>query len=88
MQQRDRNRMLALLRANLRKCARDWDRLDRAPAVRLLKEPSRQTRFLSRGQACTLLCEPPRHLRDIATLTLVTGLRAEKQPIRPLITTR
>jgi integrase len=45
------NRTLALIRAILRKCARDWDWLDRAPAVRLLKEPTRRIRFLSRHQA-------------------------------------
>jgi len=42
------NRTLALIRAILRKCARDWDWLDRAPAVRLLKEPTRRIQFLSR----------------------------------------
>jgi hypothetical protein len=42
------NRTLALIRAILRKCARDWEWLDRAPAVRLLKEPTRRIRFLSR----------------------------------------
>ena len=49
------NRVLALIRAILRKCARDWEWLDRAPAVRLLKEPTRRIRFLSHHQARTLL---------------------------------
>jgi integrase len=70
------NRMLALLRAILRKCARDWEWLDRVPAVRLLKEPSRRIRILSRAQARTLLRELPPHLRDMATFALATGLRA------------
>ena len=70
------NRMLALVRANLRKCARDWEWLDRAPAVRLLKEPTRRIRFLSRHQSRALLRELPPHLRDMATFTLATGLRA------------
>jgi integrase len=70
------NRLLALIRAILRKCARDWEWLDRAPAVRLLKEPARRIRFLNRNQARTLLRELPPHLRDIATFTLATGLRA------------
>ena len=64
------NRTLAVLRAILRKCARDWEWLDRAPAVRLLKEPTRRIRFLSRDQARTLLRELPAHLRDMATFTL------------------
>ena len=70
------NRTLALIRAILRKCARDWEWLDRAPAVRLLKEPTRRIRFLNQHQARTLLRELPAHLRDMATFTLATGLRA------------
>jgi integrase len=70
------NRTLALIRAILRKCARDWEWLDRAPAVRLLKEPTRRIRFLNRHQARALLRELPPHLRDMANFTLVTGLRA------------
>lgn len=70
------NRHLALVRAILRKCARDWEWLDRAPAVRLLKEPTRRIRFLNRHQARVLLRELPAHLRDMATFALATGLRA------------
>ena len=70
------NRVLALIRAILRKCARDWEWLDRAPAVRLLKEPTRRIRFLSRHQARALLRELPPHLCDMASFTLATGLRA------------
>jgi len=39
------NRTLALIRAILRKCARDWEWMDRAPPVRLLQEPTRRIRF-------------------------------------------
>lgn len=70
------NRVLALVRAILRKCVREWEWLDRAPAVRLLREPTRRIRFLSRHQARALLRELPQHLRDMATFTLATGLRA------------
>jgi hypothetical protein len=38
------NRHLALVRTILRRCHRDWEWLDRAPAVRLLKEPTRRIR--------------------------------------------
>jgi integrase len=69
------NRTLALLRAILRKCARDWEWLDRTPAVRLLKEPSRRIRFLTHDQARKLLRELPPHLHDMALFTLSTGLR-------------
>jgi hypothetical protein len=57
------NRVLALIRAILRKCARDWEWLDRAPAVRALKEPTRRIRILNRHQARMLLRELPPHLR-------------------------
>lgn len=70
------NRVLALIRAILRKCVREWEWLDRAPAVRLLKEPTRRVRFLTRQQARVLLRELPQHLREMATFTLATGLRA------------
>lgn len=44
--------------------------------MRLLKEPTRRIRFLTQDQAAVLLKELPEHLRDMATFTLVTGLRA------------
>lgn len=69
------NRTLSLLRAILRRCERDWEWIDRAPAVRLLKEPTRRIRFLTREQAATLLNELPPHLRAMATFALSTGLR-------------
>ena len=70
------NRTLSLIRSILRKCTRDWEWLDRAPAVRLLKEPTRRIRFLTHHQARILLRELPEHLRDMAAFTLATGLRA------------
>jgi len=70
------NRTLGLLRAILRRCHLQWEWLDRAPAVRLLKEPTRRVRFLTQEQAAALLKELPEHLRDMATFTLATGLRA------------
>jgi hypothetical protein len=55
---------LALVRAILRKCVRDWEWLDRAPAVRLLEEPSRRIRFLHRpgsDTAARVAPSPARH---------------------------
>jgi integrase len=69
------NRTLALLRAILRRCAREWEWTDRSPAIRLLKEPSRRIRFLTHDQAMLLLHELPPHLRTMAAFTLSTGLR-------------
>ena len=70
------NRTLALLRAILRKSHLDWEWIDRMPHVRLLKEPTRRIRFLTQEQAASLLRELPQHLREMATFTLATGLRA------------
>ena len=70
------NRHLALVRTILRRCHRDWEWIDRAVSVRLLKEPTRRIRFLTHDQAATLLRELPAHLKDMATFALATGLRA------------
>jgi integrase len=70
------NRMLELIRAILRKCVNEWEWLDRAPAVRLLKEPVRRIRFLTRDEAQRLLAVLPEHLGDMAAFSLATGLRA------------
>ncbi len=55
------NRVLALVRAILRKCACDWDWIDKAPGVRLLREPKRRIRFLTQTQAAALIRELPEH---------------------------
>ncbi len=70
------NRTLELVRAILRKCVNDWEWLDRAPSVRMLNEPARRIRFLTREEAQRLLAELPEHLADMAAFSLATGLRA------------
>jgi integrase len=70
------NRMLALVRAILRKCVNEWEWLDRAPQVRMLRVPTRRIRFLTHAEAQRLLTELPKHLADMATFSLATGLRA------------
>jgi integrase len=69
------NRVLEVLRAILWKCVSDWEWLERAPKIRLLKEPTRRIRFLSRDEAQRLLSALPKHLADMAAFTLATGLR-------------
>ena len=69
------NRTLALLRAILLRASGDWEWLPRAPKVRLLREPVRRVRYLTRGQALRLLNELPPHLAAMAAFTLATGLR-------------
>lgn len=70
------NRTLEVLRAILRKCENDWEWIDKAPKVRMLKEPTRRIRFLTREEAKHLLDELPPHLADMAAFSLATGLRA------------
>ena len=69
------NRLLEVLRAVLRKCVNEWEWLDRAPQVRMLKEPIRRVRFLTREEALRLLAELPEHLAEMAAFSLATGLR-------------
>ena len=70
------NRTLELVRAILRKCVNEWEWLDRAPQVRMLREPTRRIRFLTQEEAQRLLTELPEHLADMAAFSLATGLRA------------
>ena len=69
------NRQLEVVRAILRKAANDWEWLDRAPLVRMLAEPKRRIRWLTREQAETLIRELPKHLKAVARFSLETGLR-------------
>lgn len=70
------NRVLALVRAILRRCERDWEWTDKSPAIRLLKEPAKRVRYLTRPEAARLLAELPPHLADMAQMALSTGLRS------------
>jgi integrase len=69
------NRTLEVLRAVLRKAVNEWDWLDKALAIRMLPEPKRRIRWLSRDEAERLLAELPEHLRAMARFSLATGLR-------------
>ena len=69
------NRTLEVLRAILRKCVNEWEWLDKAPQVRMLKEPTRRIRFITRQESQRLLSVLPEHLADMAALSLATGLR-------------
>lgn len=69
------NRMLEVLRAILRRCANEWEWMDKAPMVRMLKEPTRRIRYLNREEANNLIAELPEHLADMVAFSLATGLR-------------
>lgn len=70
-----KNRHLALIRAILRKAEREWDWLDKAPAIKLLPEPKRRIRRITPEQASVLLRELPEHQRATVKFALATGLR-------------
>ena len=70
-----KNRMLALIRAILRRAERQWGWIDRAPAVRMHSAPNQRVRWITREEADRLLAELPEHLSVMARFTLATGLR-------------
>jgi integrase len=69
------NRTLEVLRAILRRAASQWEWIDKAPHVRMLPEPKRRIRWITREEADRLIAELPRHLSDIVAFSLATGLR-------------
>ena len=69
------NRTLEVVRAVLRKAAYEWEWIDKAPRFRMLPEPKRRIRWLTRDEANRLLAELPKHLRAVAEFSLETGLR-------------
>lgn len=69
------NRTLGLVRAILHRCVNEWEWLERAPHVRMLREPTRRIRFVTREDTQPLLAELPEHLADMAACSLATGLR-------------
>lgn len=69
------NRLLALVRAILRRAALDWEWIDKPPVIRLYRVSNRRVRYLTPEQAKLLLQELPEHLADMAKFSLATGLR-------------
>lgn len=69
------NRYLAMIRSILRRAAFEWEWIDRVPLIRLHKEPKRRVRWISPEQVKALLAELPKHLADMVSFSLATGLR-------------
>jgi Phage integrase family len=69
------NRMLAVVRAILRRAALDWEWLDKIPKFKLQPEPKRRVRWLTQEEAARLINELPEHLAEMVRFTLATGLR-------------
>ena len=77
------NRELAALRHLLRLAAEEWQVIERAPLIRLAKEPQGRLRFLTEDEIARLLAacadetrrrQSP-HLAAIVTIALNTGMR-------------
>ena len=59
----------------MRKAEREWEWIERAPLIRMLKEDTKRVRWLTHEEAIRLIKELPSHLADIAAFSLATGLR-------------
>ncbi|MDE1942723.1 MAG: site-specific integrase [Betaproteobacteria bacterium] len=66
---------MEVTRVVLRKAMNEWEWLDRIPNVRMLPEPTRRIRWITREQADRLMAHLPTHLAAMARFTLETGLR-------------
>lgn len=70
------NRMFEIVRAILNRAHREWEWIDKVPAVRMRKIEKGRIRWLTLTEANRLLEELPPHLKDMAVFSLATGLRA------------
>ncbi len=70
-----RNRYRATIRAILRKAEREWEWLDKAPIIRLEREPPSPGRWITREEATRLIAVAPPHLQPVIRFALATGLR-------------
>jgi integrase len=69
------NRMMALVRAILRKAANEWEWIDKVPLVRMRRVESKRIRWITREEALQLLAVLPPHLSAMTAFSLATGLR-------------
>jgi integrase len=69
------NRALEVVRRILNLAHHEWEWLHRVPRIRMLKEPKRRIRFLTREEADRLNEALPEHLRPVVQFALATGCR-------------
>lgn len=69
------NRALEVVRRVLNLACQDWSWLLKVPRVRMLPEPKRRVRFLTREEADRLNEALPEHLRPVVQFALATGCR-------------
>jgi integrase len=69
------NRALEIVRRILHLARDEWLWLERFPRIRMLPEPKRRIRFLTRPEADRLLEALPAHLSPVVQFALATGCR-------------
>lgn len=69
------NRALEIVRRILHLARDEWQWLQRFPRIRMLREPKRRIRFITRQEADRLLEALPEHLRPVVSFALATGCR-------------
>jgi integrase len=69
------NRALEIVRRILNLAHQEWNWLQRVPRIRMLPEPKRRIRFLTREEADRLIEALPEHLRPVVWYALATGCR-------------
>lgn len=69
------NRALEIVRRILHLARDEWNWIQRFPRIRMLKEPKRRIRFLTREEADRLLEALPEHLHPVVQFALNTGCR-------------
>lgn len=72
-----KNRYFALIRSILRKCADEWEWIEKAPKINFHKEPKRRIRWLYPEEALRLVnaLENLPHIQHMVIFSLATGLR-------------
>ena len=69
------NRHSEVVRRILHLARDEWCWIQRFPRIRMLKEPKKRIRFITREEANRLLEELPEHLRPVMQFALATGCR-------------
>jgi len=69
------NRLIEIVRVVLNTAVKEWEWIDHAPAVKLLRIPTRRIRWLTRDEAARLIHHLPEHLQVMVRFSLSTGLR-------------
>ncbi len=69
------NRIMEVVRIILRKACNEWEWIDRVTMVRMLPEPVKRVRWITRNEADRLIAALSPHLADMARFSLETGLR-------------